>query len=683
MKSMPVTALKERDQWVCWDDSSGRKVPINARGGPASSTDPKTWSSYLDALECSEIHGYSGVGFVFTEDDCFCGVDIDDCVGPGDKVDESTMSLIKALDSYCEYSPSGTGVKIFGLCDKQYKGRNEDGLEYYTKGRYFTFTEDPLHVEDMRDLSSFFERQHSEPEHELVETTTEEDYGEERLYRAERYLDSVKPSVEGQGGDLQLYMACVRLVQDFNLSNEDATKLLVERYNPRCTPPWDVRDIEYKVDWASQKKRVDSVGRLNDNSKYVTVSEADELSASILINKRQESLPDHLTWLPSQSPMSMMFDYIMSTSARENRALAFSGALAWYCGLIGGKVMDESGVTSNLYTVTLAPSSGGKQAPQDAIRSVTDASDWGEWLGGKVTSDSAIGAILKQSPNALCLWDEVGLFLQKSKGGVQATITDLLLDLWGSTNSKFRLKQYADSERDIVIDKPCFGFAGWSTAEHFWAGLNKMHLHDGFAGRLLVINTGERSPRKRKVYQDPPRPLVQVANVWNKKDNVFEEVGVTRTPRKIMKVSEEAEEVFDALWDKVEEFTDNDEQAVWGRAPEKARKIALAFAATRGPESVVGGEQARRACELVDYVTETFMREAKVKLMGGETHNEVRRDIITELRRRNGTCYAGSLLRSVNTSSRVFETALKTMEDVGQIKVAHESGGKRKVVYCG
>ena len=135
MKSMPVTALKERDQWVCWDDSSGRKVPINARGGPASSTDPKTWSSYLDALECSEIHGYSGVGFVFTEDDCFCGVDIDDCVGPGDKVDESTMSLIKALDSYCEYSPSGTGVKIFGLCDKQYKGRNEDGLEYYTKVR--------------------------------------------------------------------------------------------------------------------------------------------------------------------------------------------------------------------------------------------------------------------------------------------------------------------------------------------------------------------------------------------------------------------------------------------------------------------------------------------------------------------------------------------------------------------
>ena len=72
-----------------------------------------------------------------------------------------------------------------------------------------------------------------------------------------------------------------------------------------------------------------------------------------------------------------------------------------------------------------------------------------------------------------------------------------------------------------------------------------------------------------------------------------------------------------------------------------------------------------------------------MKLMGGETHNEVRRDIITELRRRNGTCYAGSLLRSVNTSSRVFETALKTMEDVGQIKVAHESGGKRKVVYCG
>ena len=680
-----IENLKQLKQWVCWDLTTGRKTPICPYGGPASSTKSSTWGTYTDALEACELNGYDGIGFVFSDSDHYCGVDIDDCIGDDGYVTSEAQDIIDELNSYTEISPSGTGVKIFGKCNKQFKGRNEDGLEYYTQGRFFTYTGDCVsETDELADMSDWFEAKHSEVnDYELASEVQDQQYDNERLCRASSYLDKMPPSIQGQGGDEALFVAASRMVQGFQLNKSDAIRLLVERFNPRCVPQWDLSDIEYKVDCALANRKSDLLGANNTEQVKVTVTEADEFSAGLLINRKQESLPDRLTWLPAGSSMQAMFDYIMTTNARENRSLAFSGALAWFCALIGGKVMDESGVTSNLYTITLAPSSGGKQAPQDAIRAVTDASDHGEWLGGKVTSDSAIGSILQKTPNAFCLWDEVGLFLQKSKSGVQSTITDLLLDLWGATNSKFRLKQYADGERDIVIDKPCFGFAGWSTAEHFWAGLTKMHLHDGFAGRLFVINTGERAPRKRKVYQEAPQSLVQVTNAWNRKENVFQEAGLAREPRKIMKVTEEAEEVFDALWDKVEEFTENDEQAVWGRAPEKARKIALAFAATKGPEAVVGGEHARRACDLVDYVTESFMREAKMKLMGGETEQEVRRDILAELKRGNGTSYHGTLLRAVNSNSTTFDRALRTMEDNGQIKIVHEGAGRRKVVYCG
>lgn len=685
MSTESIENLKELNQWVCWDRISGRKTPICPYGGAASSTKSSTWGSYTDALEACNINGYDGIGFVFSDSDQYCGVDIDNCIDETGSVTEEAKSIIDHLDSYTEISPSGKGVKIFGRCDSQYKGRNEGGLEYYTKGRFFTFTGDCVSDNDnLSDMSEWFAEKHvGHEEYEIAQDVPEESYGNERLERADTYLSKMPPSIEGQGGDQALYVAAMRLVQDFNLSKHDAVNLLMSNFNPRCQPPWDMSDIEYKVEMAMSKRRADMLGRGNEEQVKVTVTEADEFSAGLLINRKQEALPDRLTWLPEGSPMQDMFDYIMTTNARENRSLAFSGALAWYCALIGGKVMDESGVTSNLYTITLAPSSGGKQAPQDAIRAVTDASEYGDWLGGKVTSDSAIGSILQKTPNAFCLWDEVGLFLQKSKTGVQSTITDLLLDLWGATNSKFRLKQYADGDRDIVIDKPCFGFAGWSTAEHFWAGLTKMHLHDGFAGRLFVINTGERAPRKRKVYQEAPRSLVGVTNFWNKPENVFQESGLAKKPRCIMKVSEEAEEVFDALWDKVEEFTENDEQAVWGRAPEKARKIALAFAATKGPKAVVSGEHSRRACDLVEYVTEAFMAEAKMKLTGGETEQDVRRDILTELKRRNGTSYYSPLIRAVNSNSTTFDRAIRTMEDTGQIKVVHEDSGRRKVVYSG
>jgi len=80
--------LRDRPQWVAWRyilrDGKQTKAPVNANtGGLADSTDPATWTAFPQALAaCQQRRNLAGVGFVFTLDDPYCGVDLDDCIDP-------------------------------------------------------------------------------------------------------------------------------------------------------------------------------------------------------------------------------------------------------------------------------------------------------------------------------------------------------------------------------------------------------------------------------------------------------------------------------------------------------------------------------------------------------------------------------------------------------------------------
>jgi hypothetical protein len=112
----------------------------------ASSTDPNTWSDYTTALAAVKRYGLAGVGFVFTSDDRYAGIDLDDCRTPETgEIAEWAQGIIAAIDSYTEVSPSKTGVKIF-LRGKLPEGAKHNtpyqtgSVEMYSQGRFFTFT---------------------------------------------------------------------------------------------------------------------------------------------------------------------------------------------------------------------------------------------------------------------------------------------------------------------------------------------------------------------------------------------------------------------------------------------------------------------------------------------------------------------------------------------------------------
>ena len=155
--------LRSRQQWVCWrmENKEGvsklTKVPYDPRTGmKASTTDSSTWCSFDHAAgafaylrnkgdTCSSTifattSDYSGIGYVFSVDDPFTGVDLDGAYEAPGCLYPWAESIVSSLDSYTERSPSGTGVHVI-VRARLGQGRRRCGsVETYDRGRYFTMT---------------------------------------------------------------------------------------------------------------------------------------------------------------------------------------------------------------------------------------------------------------------------------------------------------------------------------------------------------------------------------------------------------------------------------------------------------------------------------------------------------------------------------------------------------------
>jgi len=142
-------ALKDPPQWVLWceEERDGRmtKIPYQAGGSLASSTDPDTWGDFDTARKAFRGGDFDGIGFVFAEEGPFVGVDLDDCFDGGALTD-GALGVVERLDSYTETSPSDTGLHV--ICrgfipHERNRTGDADGmkeLEIYEDSRYFTFT---------------------------------------------------------------------------------------------------------------------------------------------------------------------------------------------------------------------------------------------------------------------------------------------------------------------------------------------------------------------------------------------------------------------------------------------------------------------------------------------------------------------------------------------------------------
>lgn len=150
--------MKKYHQWVLWryvyrnEKEKPAKIPIDPKSGQAASvSNPSTWASYSQTVQALSEYRCEGVGFVFTENDPFVGIDFDDCVIDefwGDATDK--VEELKTLcSSYWESSPSQKGIHIIvkGKLPDGINGyNNRNGIEMYSSGRYFCITALPEYM---------------------------------------------------------------------------------------------------------------------------------------------------------------------------------------------------------------------------------------------------------------------------------------------------------------------------------------------------------------------------------------------------------------------------------------------------------------------------------------------------------------------------------------------------------
>lgn len=70
--------------------------------------------------------------------------------------------------------------------------------------------------------------------------------------QARHYLQSVDPSISGNGGHNKTFHTAYILVQEFGLPITEARPLMIE-YNARCQPPWTEKEIDHKLADAERK----------------------------------------------------------------------------------------------------------------------------------------------------------------------------------------------------------------------------------------------------------------------------------------------------------------------------------------------------------------------------------------------------------------------------------------------
>lgn len=150
--NIPVE-LKNTPHWILWRselrEGKKTKVPYQINGEMAQSNNKRSWSTFPTAIKFFEKGGYEGIGFMFSKDDPFVGIDIDHCVNEG-ALTELAEDVIEIVQGYTEYSPSGEGIHIIAKGKLPLKGPGTGrknpgiGLEVYRHGRYFTFTGDSL-----------------------------------------------------------------------------------------------------------------------------------------------------------------------------------------------------------------------------------------------------------------------------------------------------------------------------------------------------------------------------------------------------------------------------------------------------------------------------------------------------------------------------------------------------------
>lgn len=594
--------LQAIPQWVC---AGPDKKPINPHSlAFANVLDPSTWGTFQEACDA----GYQHIGFVLTEEDPYCIIDLD---LPRNEIDaDRQQKILDAFQTYTEASQSGNGHHIV-LRGKIPEGARRDKVEVYSSARYMIFTGNitkDLPIVDCQEMLDVLYGEIKRTSTSAQPVDADEVLSDEAIINMAMHASNADKFNSLCAGDFSSYpsqseadLALLSILAFYSQNNEQVMRLFrMSALGKREKAQKNDTYLNYAIKRirANQPRAID-FGRVREQAELaIPGGNLADLPTPILFPK---------------GLVGDVAEYILHQATRPVPEIALAGALAFVSGIVG-RAYNISGTGLNQYLLVLAKTGCGKEGAMSGIERLTAAIRKtipmvDDFIGpAAFASGQALIKTLDTKPAFVSVLGEFGLTLQQLSdpraNSATLMLKKVLLDLY--TKSGFenvlRASVYSDSEKNTkVIQAPAVTILGESTPESFYDGISTSHIAEGLVPRFLTIEyTGGRPARNASGPLAPPEPLIKALTA------LVTQVLTMSANRACCEVPADAhgQAVLDDLDRQADSHINANhtdvEAQLWNRAHLKGLKLAALIAVGRNPSSpVITAECAQWASQMV------------------------------------------------------------------------------------
>lgn len=489
---------------------------------------------------------------------------------------------------------------------------------------------------------------------------------------------------------------------------------LWDNWSKSCPDKYSQKDQDRT--WKSFKKSDIKIGTVVDLAKqggYIPVHKTTEdqypgVDISALLNKNKK--PEIVT----QEQTGSVFDrapgvlgeiarFHEDTAPKSQPELAVASAIALCSTLCARKFATNEGNMASLYVLGVAKSTAGKEHGAKTIEAILDSTDKMKLNGGSwFTSDSACYQALLKQPRQIVVSDELGITVQTvgaDKSGMQLKLRSFLMQVITKLDSAVPQLRYSQrglsdeqkKEGDAVLKCPALSLYGTTTSSTFFESLDMAQVHDGFLGRLLVVESTQprtKMRRNRKSTKDVPISIKQwISEIEAKGGNLaFVEDGEQRPNATVLDFTKESYELLDSYEDQILALQDELEkerlESLVGRAVEYSMRVALIAQLSINPSSTAIGKEATSwAIDFVDHCYKTTLTRVRHDVKSSK-HEKKMNEVLDAIRHLCNESDAVTMTdlsrktRSYTSSER--NQLVQALVDTGElyIETASSEGGR-------
>lgn len=514
--------LRNLIQWCVWkyettDTGKQTKVPYNPlTGKKVSSTDRQTWVSFEQATEALKTNwGYNGLGFVFSDNDPYCGIDLDATEDP--EISARQQKIFETFDSYAERSPSGKGLHIIIKASVP-GGRKRDCVEIYSTARFFTMTgnvyrDAPInnHHWAANKMWSEMAPKDADIEYEDQEQRVDDDEIINIAASAangEKFTDLFNGNWQGYyNSQSEADLALVDIINYYSRNEEQTWRLfkrsglgkrkkaerdnyvrpMIKKSFDNMPPPVDLSEFKANMERALASAHNPNAGAsgaptVRREAPGGAVEHSGALSSSSpapALPAPQQDTPrapnpfpfdfDPDYFINNQPPgvIQQITDYVYHSSPRPVYIMALMSAIGLVTGVVG-RQYNVSSTGLNQYFMVIAHTGKGKEAIKtgmsrvvsavmnDGISSVRVA---GDFLGpAEIASGQALLKHIadREMPCFITLTGEFGMRLKQitdeNASAADRTLLRVMLDLYSKSGKGQRIEPYIYSDKKNNTD---------------------------------------------------------------------------------------------------------------------------------------------------------------------------------------------------------------------------------------